>query len=157
MSQTKTLGKVYVAERLTRLKSVLSHSWQELAGDLGVTYQALYMIKSGKMPVSAKFERRLREAEAKAGIRAPGAATTIREVAERHGVKKETAAAFETFVRSLTAMPPEVQEAWAYREMFQMLREKYRKSAVAEQNLMESALRIVFPQQHGELMKWLNE
>jgi hypothetical protein len=53
-------------------------------------------------------------------------------------------------------MPAEVQEAWAYREMFLMLREKYRKSAVDQQNLIESALRIVFPQQQGELMKWLN-
>ncbi len=55
--------------RLQRLREARGVTWQELAKELGMSYQTIYYVKKGQRSLGIKARRRLRGAEGEAGLR----------------------------------------------------------------------------------------
>jgi len=57
--------------RLERLKIAKSWTDEELSAEIGISRRMLYLMKTGKNPITVKSEMKLEAAEREAGIQSP--------------------------------------------------------------------------------------
>jgi predicted transcriptional regulator len=105
-------------------------TWQELAKELGLSYQTIYYVKKGERSLGIKSRRRLREEEAQAGLRST-----------------------EPVAKGLYADDRDREFA---HELIQELKRRWHRRP-ANQDEIAVAVRVLFPARSKEIINWLKK
>jgi len=116
--------------RMQRLREARGVTWQELAKDLGLSYTMIFYVKKGTRSLGIKARRRLREAEAKAGLRS----------VETPGMVSYSDDQDREFAHELVQ---ELKKRWHRRH--------------ADQDQILIAVRVLFPTRAKEIISWLKK
>lgn len=116
--------------RLQRLREARGVTWQELAKELGLSYQTIYYVKKGERSLGIKARRRLREAEAQAGLRStePAAKGSYADDRDRE---------------------------FAHEVIQELKRRWHRRPADRDEIVI--AVRVLFPSKTKEIVNWLKK
>ena len=115
---------------MQRLRESRGVTWQELAKELGLSYTMIFYVKKGSRSLGIKARRRLREAEAQAGLRSTEPAT---EGSYADDCDREFA-----------------------HEVIQELKRRWHRRP-ADQDEIAVAVRVLFPTRSKEIISWLKK